>query len=284
MKFIDRARNVYSQYGEDGIIEAILEALPERNLWCVEFGAWDGIYLSNTRHLIESSGYSAVLIEPDPKSFRALLANTLAFPGVSCRRTFVGFDPSDSLDALLADTPCPVDFDVLSVDIDGNDIHVWRAAERYRPKLVCIEFNPTIPDGVLFEQPRDPKIKWGASLDAMKALAVKKKYTLVCVNENNAFFVADEWAHKSPGLSAKASDTRVSSIEPVMVFFGYDGTLLTSREFSVPWHRIAIAREWIQPLPAALRKYPLDYNWLDRFMLRGLMKIRAMLNLGVRRP
>ncbi len=60
---LNHRSNVHSQAGEDGIIEKILELLPVRDHWCVEFGAWDGVFLSNTRRLIEHAGYSAVLIE-----------------------------------------------------------------------------------------------------------------------------------------------------------------------------------------------------------------------------
>src|SRR5260370_39426352 len=73
MRLLDYAANVYSQNGEDGILSKILELLPAKDEWCVEFGAWDGRYLSNTCNLIEKSGYSAVLIEPDRKKFADLL-------------------------------------------------------------------------------------------------------------------------------------------------------------------------------------------------------------------
>ena len=58
----EHATNVHSQNGEDGVIAEILDRLPELDRWCVEFGAWDGVHLSNTRHLIESRDFGAVLI------------------------------------------------------------------------------------------------------------------------------------------------------------------------------------------------------------------------------
>ncbi len=69
--------SVYSQYGEDGIIEEIFNRLPKHKLdyWCVEFGAWDGVHLSNTCNLIRHSGYKAVLIEADKKRYTQLLSN-----------------------------------------------------------------------------------------------------------------------------------------------------------------------------------------------------------------
>ena len=48
-------KNIYSQFGEDGIIEEILKRLKNKiNKTCVEFGAWDGIHLSNTYNLIKN--------------------------------------------------------------------------------------------------------------------------------------------------------------------------------------------------------------------------------------
>jgi len=68
-------RDEFSQTGEDGIIEKILEILPSNDRWCVEFGAWDGLFLTNARHLIDSKGFSAVLIEADKKKFLDLRRN-----------------------------------------------------------------------------------------------------------------------------------------------------------------------------------------------------------------
>src|SRR4051812_1129754 len=139
-----------SQYGEDGIIKQVLDILPNKDGWCVEFGAWDGKYLSNTCHLITRRGYSAVLIEGDSARFQTLTANFAGNPKVHCFNRFVGMNPEDGLDSILAQSPIGREFDVLSIDIDGNDYHCWNAVQKYQPKVVIIEFNPTIPDEVEF--------------------------------------------------------------------------------------------------------------------------------------
>ena len=71
----DHLRNVTSQNGEDGVIEKALEVIGTNDRYCVEFGAWDGITYSNTHHLIEDKGYSAVLIEADRQKFHQLQKN-----------------------------------------------------------------------------------------------------------------------------------------------------------------------------------------------------------------
>ena len=76
------AQNVNSQTGEDGIIEKVLDVIGTGNQWCVEFGAWDGKYLSNTYNLITNKAHSAVLIEGDSNRFSDLVENFEGNPNV----------------------------------------------------------------------------------------------------------------------------------------------------------------------------------------------------------
>ena len=86
------ARKVTSQYGEDGIIEKVLEVIGKCDKWCVEFGSWDGRKCSNTYNLIDAKGYSAVLIEASAKRFADLKENFRGNDKVICLSEFVGFD------------------------------------------------------------------------------------------------------------------------------------------------------------------------------------------------
>ena len=65
--------NIYSQNGEDGVIEELLNRLNITNGWVCEFGAWDGIHLSNTFNLIKNKSFNAVLIEGDKNKYIDLL-------------------------------------------------------------------------------------------------------------------------------------------------------------------------------------------------------------------
>ena len=185
----DFAKSVTSQSGEDGIIEKILSVIGNTNKWCAEFGSWDGKKLSNTYNLIDNHSYSAILIEGDKKRFQDLLKTFGPEKNVIPINAFVGFEENDNLDKILESTPIPVDFDLLSIDIDGNDYHVWDAVKNYKPKIVIIEFNPTVPAIVEFIQPRDMSITQGSSLLSIIKLAQSKGYELVAVESANAFFV-----------------------------------------------------------------------------------------------
>ena len=99
---LDHAANVYSQAGEDGVLAKVLEVIGASTKWCVEFGAWDGKYLSNTYNLIESQGFSAVMIEGSAKRHRDLVATFRDNPRVIPLHAFVGFTAQDGLDAILA--------------------------------------------------------------------------------------------------------------------------------------------------------------------------------------
>lgn len=259
-------KNIYSQRGEDGIIEKILEILPENDKWCVEFGAWDGIYLSNVRNLIEQAGYSAILIENSKKKFNELRKNCSEYENVIAINAFVGFSDNNNLDEILKNTPIPVDFDFLSIDVDGNDYHIWKAISKYYPKVVCIEFNPTIPTEIRFVQAADPYVNQGASLLALVELGKEKGYELISVTDLNAFFVKSEYfplfriEDNSPFILRKSLDG------VTYLFSGYDGKIFLSGCQMLCWHNIKIKQSKIQQLPKFLQKFPGNYNIIEKFL------------------
>ena len=257
---LEHRRDVHSRAGEDGVIEVILERLPARDRWCVEFGAWDGHHCSNTRNLIDAHGYSAVLIEGDPTRTRALREALGGHPRIVIIERYVGFTGEDRLDALLAGTGAPRGFDLLSIDIDGNDHAVWDAVVDYQPKVVCIEFNPTIPLPVRYVQPADPKVSRGSSLAAMVELGKRKGYELVAVTMSNAFFVRTEHL---PRFDLESNDPVRLWTEQRFVthlFSGYDGTLFIEGFGGLPWHGVDLHASRLQPLPRALRHPSAGYS------------------------
>jgi tetratricopeptide (TPR) repeat protein len=97
---------------------------------------------------------------------------------------------------------------LLSIDIDGNDYFVWQALT-YRPRVVVIEYNASVPPELSRAIVYDPKFKWdntdyfGASLRALADLGNRKGYELVYCERagGNAFFVAR--SELPPGFVAK---------------------------------------------------------------------------------
>ncbi len=264
--------NVHSQTGEDGVIQKILETLPGKDGWCVEFGAWDGEYLSNVCNLIDSHGYAAVLIECSRKKFKDLRRRYADNGKVMALNRFVGFHEYDNLDVILEDTPIPRDFDFLSIDIDGNDYHVWKSVSRYRPKVVCIEFNPTVPTEVEFVQPADSRLNQGASLLSLVELGKNKGYELVSVLPFNAFFVESEYypLFQIEDNSPEVLRTDLSAV--THIFSGYDGRVFLRGGRRLPWHAVELRESRFQVLPKCLRMYPLNYG-TGRKILFGLYRM-----------
>ena len=259
MRLLDFAANIHSQNGEDGILAKMLDLLPVKDGWCVEFGAWDGKYFSNTRNLIVNRGYSAVLIEPDEQRFADLVKNYSDNPTVITLRGFVGITPDDNLDHVLADKPIPKDFDLLTIDIEGNDHHAWDAMSIYTPKIVHIPFNPSIPTEVDFTQSRDPGVSQGPSLLALTRVGRTKGYELVCVNYNSAFFVRSQYfSHFAiPNNDPRVLREDFSAI--TYLFTGYDGSLHVSGRNLLLHHRDIRISARLRQLPKVFRTYP--HNW-----------------------
>jgi hypothetical protein len=137
------ARDVFSQNGEDGIVEELLRRLDIKSGYVCEFGAWDGVYLSNTFNLIQK-GFKGVFIEGDKDKFQDLLKTCKNYPNIIPINAYVDYEGENTLDNLLQKTDIPFDFELLSIDIDSFDYHVWRSLKLYRPKIVIIEINSGI--------------------------------------------------------------------------------------------------------------------------------------------
>jgi hypothetical protein len=257
---LENKRDVYSQTGEDGIIEKILEVMPENDKWCVEFGAWDGMFLTNTRNLIESKEYSAVLIEADKHRFQNLQHNYSQKDNVITINQFVGYAENDNLDQILSTTPIPIDFDLVSIDIDGNDYHVWKAFVKYRPKIIVIEFNATIPTHIEFVQPADSSIHQGTSLLSLVKLGKEKGYELVSVLPGNAFFVKQEYYQRYQ-IESNAPEVLRTHLDAITYLFsGYDGTIFLRGGCKLIWHGITLNESKVQYLPKFLRSYPGSFS------------------------
>jgi hypothetical protein len=189
------AKNFYSQNGEDGIIEELLNRLDISNGWVCEFGAWDGKHLSNTFNLVEKKNFQAVYIEGNNNRYLDLLKTCNLYSKIIPINKFVDHNNSEnSLDNLLKSTNIPLDFDILSVDIDSYDYQVWDSLKNYKPKIVIIEINSSIePDN---EVHIHESCKYqGTGFRPTFNLGIKKGYKFV-LHTGNMIFIREELFNK----------------------------------------------------------------------------------------
>jgi len=259
----------YSQYDEDVLISTILSSIQTKvrlNRWCVELGAWDGIKYSNVCKLIKEQSYSAVLIEANRRRFKELCRN---FPESSVIKLncFVSPSGKDSLDEILWGQGVPVDFDVLSVDVDGMDFHLFSSLRRFRPRVVVVEFNPTIPNGVEYINPRCQKVMHGSSVSSLIELASSKGYVATGLTHCNIIFVCEE-IHCLTGLSViNLSVNRPEGNDRTIVFTGFDGTVIMTRSHvEFPWHGLSVPSQDVQFLPRFFRRYGGDFGFIRKVL------------------
>jgi hypothetical protein len=254
---LNRFRNdVKSQFGEDGIIEAIFKIIPQdvQNKWCCEFGAWDGMHCSNTYNLVVNKGWTGIFIEANKKKFVDLQRTYKNFDKTILLNEFVNISGNNTLDSLLKGAGAPVDLDFLSIDVDSIDYHLWESVVEYRPKLVVIEFNPTIPNNIEYVQAADPSKKHGTSILSMTKLAKSKGYELICINAENAFYV-DQKYFKFFGIENNSIDELKYYREPLQVFQLFDGTLVFQGEAPqlLIWYSLPVNFNKLQILPKFIR-------------------------------
>jgi hypothetical protein len=176
-------KRVYSQCGEDGVLERIFEIVGTHNRYYVEFGAKDGNELSNTKYLRTHHGWDGLLMDG---------AAPADDPFV--RREFI---TAENINALFGKWSVPERFDLLSIDLDGNDYWVWKAIDRCVPRVVIVEYNVFFGLHVRKSMAYNPTHEWdestyhGASLAALDALGSAKGYALVYTDTYapNAYFV-----------------------------------------------------------------------------------------------
>ena len=190
--FLKFRKNNYSQNGEDGVLEKITNLLELNNLELCEFGAWDGIHLSNTFNLIKNHGAKAVLIEGDNKKFEDLIETAKLFKNITPIQAYID-TKENLLDNVLSNTFLKKDFDILSIDIDSNDLEIWESLNNYLPKIVIIEIQSHILPGIIERYNFENKT-FNSFTSTVKSGA-NKGYTAIA-HTGNLFFVRNDYLDK----------------------------------------------------------------------------------------
>lgn len=181
------SNDAYTVDGEAGIINHIFQRIGISSRVAVEFGAGDGLSWSNTARLWHDEGWKALLIEPDPGRFQDLEGNALPFDTV-CQQIFLTPTGDNSITDVCAANGF-THIDLMSIDVDGDDYAIFEQMT-CRPRVLCIEFNPTVPSHMAIRQ-KELGETFGASLLSLIRLAETRGYTFLGGSRCNAFFVVD---------------------------------------------------------------------------------------------
>ena len=188
-------KNVYSQNGEDGIIQEICQRLDIKYGTFIEFGAWDGIHLSNCRNLVDQH-WSGIFIESDPQKFKDLQRNYKNHTDIDLIQSLVDHKGPNTLDNLIETKSSKRSFDLISIDVDGLDFFIFDAMKKYLPKIIVIEVQSFLSPSQTESIPLSIAANnVGQPLSVMVDLAKSKGQIPVAYN-GNLFLVQKEYASR----------------------------------------------------------------------------------------
>ena len=189
--------SVFSQFGDDGIIQYLVSHLGPLPPVFVEFGVED-YRESNTRLLLLKDGWSGLVIDSSERNLANVRRDRLYWQ--HDLQVVTAFVTRENIEQILSRAGLSGEIGLLSIDIDGNDYWVWKAISRWRPRVVVMEYNPNLPPSKKWVMRENPNHCWdgtsyfGASLASLTALGREKGYILVGTNSRgvNSFFVRDD--------------------------------------------------------------------------------------------
>jgi hypothetical protein len=192
---------VYSQFGEDGIIQHLISQVPIAHPVFVEFGVHD-YKESNTRFLLQNNNWTGLVMDSSPEAVDVIRKDPVYFRHTL--QAVCAFIDRENINEVLTTNGISGDIGLLSIDIDGNDYWVWEAVDTVTPSIVICEYDNLLGCERAVVSPYDRSFErqkahysflyGGASLPALDLLARKKGYSLVGSTSagNDAFFVRND--------------------------------------------------------------------------------------------
>jgi len=203
---------VFSQFGDDGIIQYLIHRLAALPDSFIEFGV-ENYRESNTRFLLLNNNWRGLVFDGNQKAIDCIQRDETYW-----RHTLTAqcaWITRDNINDLLCQTDLGGEIGLLSIDIDGNDYWVWEKIDAVDPVITIVEYNSvfgrdlaiTIPydEGFVRHKAHYSGQFWGASLSALELLGKRKGYYLIGCNSagNNAYFVRNNRIGGLPVLAAQ---------------------------------------------------------------------------------
>ena len=205
-KINDNELKIFSQFGEDGIINYLINKIEIKNKTFVEFGVED-YEEANTRFLLEARNWKGLIFDSSEKNIKKIKKKDYYWRYNLIAKT--EFITAENINQLIQNTFNNEEIDLMSIDVDGNDYWIWKALEVTSPKIIVIEYNArfgpvdsvVVPYNKNFNRnlAHHSSVYFGASLQALYKLGMIKNYSLVAtnLNGNNAFFVKNSEIEKT---------------------------------------------------------------------------------------
>jgi len=212
---------VFSQWGEDGIIQKLIRHIDIPNKAFVEFGVQD-FRESNCRFLMMHNNWRGLVIDANRDDVANLRKSSISWRyhlDVICE-----FISRDNINDLIARAEFGDDIGILSVDIDGVDYWILEAIKRCSPRILIVEYNSLFGPDRAISVPYDASfvrtekhfsnLYFGASLAAFDHLATQRGYSLIGTNSigSNAFFVRNDQLDDCPFPALTVKEAYVNSL------------------------------------------------------------------------
>lgn len=212
---------VFSQWGDDGIIQYLIHHIdiPEKTF--VEFGV-ENYTESNTRFLLMNNNWSGFIMDGSSSHIDYIRKDSIYWKyDLQCQAAFI---TAENVNDLIASSGFGPELGILHIDIDGNDYWVWKAVNVVNPVIVIVEYNCifgpdktwTVPYAADYHRTsyHYSNLMFGASVQAFCDLAEEKGYAFIGCNSagNNAYFVRKDKVGQLPVHSAQ-SGFRISKFK-----------------------------------------------------------------------
>lgn len=201
----DAEFSVSSQWGEDGIIDWLIERanIPKASQTFIEFGV-ETYREANTRFLLQNRNWRGLIMDGGPAMTTAIKEDGLAWKHeITALQAFI---TRENINDLISTAGYGGEIGILSIDLDGNDYWVWEVLDVVKPIITICEYNAVFGDLHPISIPYDSKFNrtkahysnlyWGASIAALRLLATRKQYRFLGTTSaaNDAFFMREDYA------------------------------------------------------------------------------------------
>lgn len=212
INIVETEFKVFSQWGDDGIIQYLINYLEIENKSFIEFGV-ENYLESNTRFLLINDNWSGLVMDSSETNIASIIKSEIYWKyDLIAKPAFI---TKDNINQLISEESFEKNIGLLHIDIDGNDYWIWKALKVVEPVIMILEYNSifgyeraiTIPyqEDFVASSAHYSYLYFGASILSLCDLAEEKGYAFVGSNSagNNAYFVKKEYLKELKPLTAK---------------------------------------------------------------------------------